>query len=270
MEEKISAETGPETVNGPQRQVNSEWYTCAINKYIQGYIHMKKIVFLILTTLLTGIAGMAFAGGDGGLAPFHSVIVSSEIEAELIESDSAAIELKFSNADRESLIAEVTDSVLRIRMKTGNYKEASLGVKVFFNRDLKMLQASGRAKVSAHTPLNTGGDMAVKLSNGGEMRLELHCDSLNANLSQGSIFHVSGDARTMIVSVSSGATFSGYEFSTEHANVSAGSAAKAKISVSTYLDAKAVSGGFIGYVGDPEIIQQKASLRGEIVKTILE
>jgi hypothetical protein len=231
---------------------------------------MKNTVFLVLATLLTGMAGRAYAGGDGGLEPFHSVIVSSEIEAELIASDCSAIEVDFVNADKENLITEVTDSVLKIRMKTGNYKDARLSVKVFFKHELKMLQASGRAKVSALSPLQTGGDLKVKLSNGGELRLEIYCDSLNAELSQGSIFHVSGDARAMGISVSSGATFSGYEFRTGNATVSAGTGGKAKISVNGSLDARAVSGGFIGYVGEPEKIQQKASLKGEIVKTILE
>ena len=220
--------------------------------------------------LFAGMIAQADAGGTGKLDPFHSVIITSEIEAELILSDSAAIETRFENGNEEDLIAEVVDSVLKIRMKTGSYKDARLKVIIHYNRDLKMVQASARAKIQSWEALHFGGNLSVKLNNGGEMRLKIFCDSLHADLSQGSVFHVTGKARALGLTVSSGATYSGYEFETKNAYVSASSLGKAKVSVSEFLDARATTSGFIGYVGDPETVKKKVSLKGEVVKTFLE
>ena len=107
------------------------------------------------------------------------------------------------------------------------------------------------------------------MSNGGEMRFTLNCDSLSASLSQGSIIHLKGKARSLRVRSGTNATFSGYEFETEKAEVVASGTGKAKVSVSKYLKATANTKGFIGYIGEPDKVDDKTGSGGEIVKTTL-
>jgi hypothetical protein len=79
-----------------------------------------------------------------------------------------------------------------------------------------------------------------------------------------------GSAKKLDLKVSTAATFSGFEFQVEEADVLANSAGKAKVSASKYLKAKAVSGGYISYAGEPEQLETKTSLKGEIVQGVLE
>ena len=204
------------------------------------------------------------------LDPFHSVVVSSGIVAELILSRNEAIESEFENADEEDLIVEVVDSVLKLRMKTGKYKDSDLKVRIYYNKDLQMLEANGRAQIWSDEDIYFDRNLSVKLYNGREIRFILFCDSLNASLSQGSIIYLKGKARFLQVKVNTKATFSGYEFETQEAIANASSAGVAKISVSHSLKAKASTKGFIGYVGEPTKVDQKTSLKGEILKTFLE
>ncbi|MFC2115607.1 GIN domain-containing protein [Bacteroidota bacterium] len=231
---------------------------------------MKKSIIVLLAVLTAGFATKIRAEDQKQLEPFHSIIVSSEIEAELILSKNEAIEMDFENASPEDMIIEIADSVLKVRMKTGNYKDASLKVRIHYNKDLRMLEAGGRAIIWSEEDLYFEKDLAVKLFNGGEMRLRLNCDSLNASLTQGSVIHLEGKTRALTLKVNTGATFSGYKFESMTADVNAIGGGKAKISVRQSLKANASAKGFIGYIGEPTKLDKKTSLKGEIIKTFLE
>jgi hypothetical protein len=231
---------------------------------------MRKTFIFMLVLLSPGMLTVARAADLRETTPFHSIVVSSEIVAELVLSKQEAVETDFKNASGDDLMVEVVDSVLKIRMKTGSYKDALLKVKIYYTGDLRMLEANGRAQIWSEEDLYFEGSLDAKLFNGGEMRFRLQCDSLNANLSQGSIISLTGEARAQQVKVTTGATFSGYEFRTERAHVTASGGGKAKVSASVYLNANASSKGFIGYVGEPAKVDQKTSLMGEVMKTVLE
>ncbi len=231
---------------------------------------MKRTLVFILAVLTAGLTLRVQASEVIEPGYFHSVIVSSEIVAELVLSDREAIAPEFENASEKDLIFEVVDSVLKIRMKTGSYRDASLKAKIYYTGDLRWLEAEGRAQIWSEEDLYFDGALDIRLFNGGEMRFRLFCDSLNATLSQGSVLYLTGKARSQQVRVSTGATFSGYEFETQSTHVSASGAGKAKISVSGFLDANASTKGFIGYVGEPAKVVEKTSLMGEILKTILD
>ena len=231
---------------------------------------MKKASLSIAIILAVFSTQQSNAGDPVKLDPFHSIYVSSEVLVELILSDEEQLVINFENAPEENLIVEVVDSVLRLRMKTGRYKDAKLNVQVHYNKDLRMMEANGRAQIWSEEHLFFDKDLYVRLFNGGEMRFDLHCDSLHANLSQGAIIQLRGEARALKVKTTTNATFSGYEFNTEYAEVLSTGTGKAKVSVSKYLNANAQTKGFIGYVGEPEKVDEKTSVGGEILKTFLE
>ena len=108
---------------------------------------MKKVSVSIAMILVLFLAQRSMAGDPVKLDPFHSIYVSSEVNAELVLSDEEQLEVNFEDAPEENLIVEVVDSVLRLRMKTGRYKDAKLNVRVHYKRDLKMMEANGRAQI---------------------------------------------------------------------------------------------------------------------------
>jgi len=231
---------------------------------------MKKFLILVIF-LAFWLTGMNLKAEDPiKVAPFHSIIVSSEIKAELVLSREESIEIQFDQANTEDLIAEVKDSVLTLRMRTGRYKDSDLKVRINYRTDPRMLEANGRAQIWSEEDMYLDGSLTVKLFNGGEMRFRLYCDSLDATVSQGAVIYLEGETRALNVKANTNATFSGYEFESETAVVTAGSTGKAKVSVSRYLNARATAKGFIGYVGEPEKVDEETSMMGEIVKTFLE
>jgi hypothetical protein len=200
---------------------------------------------------------------------FTGVRVSSKIDAELILAREPAVEINFNDADVGCLIAEVDESILKLRMKTGKYNQEDLKVKIYYTGDLIEISSDGRANIWSDEELYLTG-IKMNLSNGGSIRLKTVADHLDAELAQGSILVISGKAGKLDLKVSTAATFSGYDLQVEEADILANSGGKAKVSVSRYLKAKAISGGWIGYLADPEKIDSQASLKGEIVKTEIE
>ena len=128
------------------------------------------------------------------LPEFHSLNISSEIDAELILSEKEGIDLEIENANPLSLISEVKKGVLTVKMKTGSYKDAVLKVKIHF-KDLKEIESTGRASVWSQEDIYLD-ELSIKLYNGGATRLRLYCDDVDINISQGSILTLKGEGKS--------------------------------------------------------------------------
>jgi hypothetical protein len=229
----------------------------------------NRILFLITVMLLVFIpVAKSQITEKRDLPPFHSLNISSEIDAELVLSVKEGIELEIENANPLSLVSEVKNGVLTVKMKTGSYKDAVLKVKINF-KDLKEIESTGRASVWSEEDIYLE-KLAVRLYNGGATRLRLYCDNVDINISQGAILTLKGEGKFQQVKVNTKATYSGYEFKSEKAVVKSGSYAIAKVHVSNYLEANASSGGFIGFVGNPARVERKTSLGGEVLETTLD
>ena len=231
---------------------------------------MKNRMLFLTTTLLLVLVPVVNSQitEKRDLPEFHSLNISSEIDAELILSEKEGIDLELENANPLNLISEVKNGVLTVKMKTGNYKKAVLKVKIYF-KDLKEIESTARASVWSEEEIYLD-KLAIRLFNGGATRLRLNCDYLDINISQGSILTLKGEGEFQKVKVNTNATYSGYEFKSEKAFVNSSSYGKAKVHVSNRLDAKASAGGFIGFVGNPARVERNTSLGGEILETTLD
>jgi len=229
---------------------------------------MYKLISGITLLFVLSLAASGQDRGTMNLESFNKIKVSSEIDAELVLSKEPSLEIDFNGVDQDLLQAVVEDQTLSLRMKTGSYEKGSLKVKIFFT-DLIKIESSGRANIWSYEELFVP-EMEINLNNGGSIRLKLVTDHLQSELIQGSILMLKGTSKRLDLKVSTGATFSAFEFQVEEADVLANSAGKAKVAVSKYLNAKAVSGGFISYLGEPEKLDSKTSLKGEIVQGFLD
>jgi hypothetical protein len=228
-----------------------------------------KILILSITLLIVFVnEGKTQITEKRELPPFHSLDISSEIDAELVLSEKEGIDLEIENANPLSLVSEVEKGVLKVKMKTGSYKDAVLKVKIHF-KDLKEIESTGRASIWSEEDIYLD-ELTIRLYNGGAARLRLYCDDVDINISQGSILTLKGEGKFQNVKVNTKATYSGYEFTSEKAIVGSSSYGKAKVNVSKYLEANASSGGFIGFVGNPARVERKTSLGGEVLETTLD
>ena len=199
---------------------------------------------------------------------FNKIDVSSGIDVELILDKSCAVEWTLVNIGQDKVVAQIEDKTLKLKTKFGIYKDATIKAKVYYN-ELTGITTSGRGVIWSGEELYVD-KINFNLGSGGEARLTVHADTLNATLTEGSVITVEGDADVIDVKVGTGATFSGYNLNSRVAKVFSNSGAKAKIAVSENLYAKATSKGFIGFIGEPKFLVKDATLGGEISQTVKE
>jgi hypothetical protein len=202
------------------------------------------------------------------LTCFNKINVSNGIDVELILDKSCGIEWNLGNIDPDKVIAKIEDKTLKLRTKLGINKDAVIKAKVYYN-ELIGLTSTGRAVIWSEEELFLD-NITFLLGGGGEARLIVHADTLNAALAEGSVITLEGEATVVDVKVGTGASFSGYNLDSKVAKVFASSGGKAKIAVSENLYARATTKGFIGFIGEPEFLVKDANLGGEISQTVKE
>jgi hypothetical protein len=231
---------------------------------------IEKLKHLLTLLILSGafIIGNSLSAQKADLSCFNKIDVSSGIDVELILDKDCGIEWNLTNIDPDKVVAEIVDKTLRLKTKFGIYKEAKIKAKVYYN-ELTGLITSGRGVIWSQEELYLD-NINFNMGGGGEARLIVHADTLNAALAEGSVITLEGDADVIDVKVGTGGTFSGYNLNSRVAKVFSNSGGKAKIAVSENLYAKATSKGFIGFIGDPEFLVKDATLGGEINQTVKE
>jgi hypothetical protein len=224
---------------------------------------LSTIIFFFLIAISSYISGQVT-----DLNGFDKIEASSGIDVELILSKSCGIEWDLKNIEPDKVIAEIKDKSLKLKTKMGIYKDAVIKAKVYYN-ELYAITATGHAVIWSEEELYLD-KVDFLLGGGGEARLIVHADTINATLAEGSVITLEGETSVLDVTVGTGATFSGYNLLSKQAKVLSNSGAKAKIAVSENLYAKATSKGFIGFIGEPEFLVKEATLGGEISQTVRE
>jgi hypothetical protein len=228
---------------------------------------MKHLLSLLIV-LGALFIGNSLSAQKTDLTCFNKIDVSSGIDVELVLDKNCGIEWTLTNIDPEKVVAEIVDKTLRLKTKFGFYKDAKIKAKVYYN-ELTGLITSGRGVIWSEEELYVD-NINFNLGGGGEARLIIHADTLNASLAEGSVITIEGDADVIDVKVGTGAAFSGYNLNSRVAKVFSNSGGKAKIAVSENLYAKATSKGFIGFIGEPKFLVKDATLGGEISQTVKE
>lgn len=228
---------------------------------------MRTIFFILL---LTGSLFLSAQTTEPRmLDPFEEIFVSGKIEVELILGDEEKVEVVVDQVELSKVITESDGKKLQIKMKPDIYpEERQVWVRVTFD-DLNKLTATTGGMIWSEEVF-TDDYLELNAFSGGDIQLEVWLDNLEAKVGQGSIIQLYGQTDRQEVKATSGGTYSAYELASNECIVTANTGGKVKVQVSDYLDARASTKGFIGYVGDPDKVKINDSFGGEIVKTYLE
>jgi hypothetical protein len=102
--------------------------------------------------------------------------------------------------------------------------------------------------------------IAAKLSSGASAELtNIKADALSVNATSGTVVTLSGSAKSLLLTIDSGASFDGYAATAETVEVTADAGAKAKVSASVKLKASASSGGTVTYKGTATVTKDESS-----------
>lgn len=198
------------------------------------------------------------------LRAFDKVITYDGISVQLSKSDKNHVEI--SGELTEKVVAKVSGSVLKIKMKFGNnFKGKDAHVIVYYTGDLSEIKAQGGSSITSNKVIEDK-DIVLKSSEGSSIDLKVKTNKLTAKVYTGADIKLSGESENILVTVTSGGEFDGKKLKGKYGEVEISAGGSAKIRVSEILDASVTMGGSIYYYGKTETVNNSISMGGTIEK----
>ncbi len=229
---------------------------------------MKKIlIYLMLPVLTVCFSLHTFSQKTEIREPgaFSKIFVQGDIDLELVAGKKESLDIRVENTTPDHVLSGVDEQTLDLRLKTGDYSDAEVMVRVTYT-DLQSLHAAGQATVWSDE-LFWSDELDLLADKGGEISLRVRLEHITARVVHGSIIVLAGTTRSQQVEAGSAGTYSAYGLDCEDTVARASSGGKVKVTANHSLEADAKLKGFVGYIGDPEEKHLNTSLAGEILKT---
>jgi Putative auto-transporter adhesin, head GIN domain len=186
---------------------------------------------------------------------FTGISVARGIEVILTQDDSESVAVSASSAEYQARIkTEVKGGILKIYYSAGfgrlNWKKKkNISLKVYVSAiTLKSISVSSGATLDIQGSVKADG-IVLDFSSGSQFTGEINAKEMKIGQGSGALAKLSGSTQNLTISVSSGATFSGYNFVVSKCNARVSSGGSIDITVNTELEAKASSGGSVNYKG---------------------
>lgn len=226
---------------------------------------MKNLIKTSLVFLFS--IGLVVAHGQitRNVDDFTKISASTNVQVKLIKSDKQKVEIKMLSGDEESLITEVNNDKLIIKIKSGifswNNKSKAL-VKVYYTQ-LNGVEVSAGASVKSDDLIYTE-NMNVEVSSGAVADLEVEAENIDAEVSSGGRITLEGNAKTGDFEASSGANLDASKMICDNVSADVSSGARIDVHVDKKLNADASSGGAIRYKGKVEYTNSDSGWSGQI------
>ncbi len=196
------------------------------------------------------------------LKPFSGLHVNDNIIVRLIKSEREHISVKAQGVDAEDVKTEIINNMLRLYVSGNLFSRKKVIVNLEY-KTIRYITAINGADITTVSTLQTDS-LSIDLKTGGIFYLDANIGYLKSNVIEGSLLNAKGHAAVQDVFVSSSATVSAFDLQTDIANVSASTAATAKVFVTKELHAFASLSGSILYKGNPEICVTESNSAGSI------
>lgn len=185
---------------------------------------------------------------------FHAIEVSNGIDLYLSEGNEAVAVSALDIKNRDKIITEVENGILKIYMEKGlHWGGGDRGLKAYVSfSKLDNLKASGGSDVYIQDILKTD-KLDIDLSGGSDLKGKLNIQDLSLDQSGGSDVDVSGTVANLSVTASGGSDLKGYDLITDVCHIVASGGSDARITVNKELVANASGGSDISYRGTASV-----------------
>ena len=221
---------------------------------------MKNLKFILLFFGCTLFLNAQDKSED--IEEFSELKIFNGLDVEIERSNQAKIEISGEKAEEVSI--KYVKKVLKISVKLHDkFKPKDLKIKVYYNHDILILDANEGASIVSDIAIKQD-NLTIKTQEGAFIQTPVDVNSLTIKVVSGSNIKVSGKADKQKVEVTTGGSYEAYDLATKNTEVVSASGGKAEIKVSGVLDAKVRFGGNIHYKGNPEKVNSKTIIGGNI------
>jgi hypothetical protein len=225
---------------------------------------MKRRVWITLVLAVAFVSAFAQESENRKVTTFSGVKASEGIDVYLKKGSKEEVRVVASGLALSNVITEVSGGYLKIHLKDGEYRNATIKVYATYVA-INKLSASSGATIFHEGILKTN-DLSLGASSAGSIELQAECKTIEASASSAGEVEVKGKATSVSFDVSSAGEISAYELTCDKAEAEASGGASIKLSVTNELNAHASSGGSVRYRGNPERSNTNASSGGSVRK----
>ncbi|HEX6846184.1 MAG TPA: head GIN domain-containing protein [Chitinophagaceae bacterium] len=200
---------------------------------------------------------------------FHAIEVSGGIDLYLSQGDEAVAVSAAKVDDRDKIITEVKDGVLKIWYDWKNSSKFDWGnrkMKAYVSfKNIERLEGSGGSDILVDGTIKVA-KLDMEISGGSDFDGKVETNELKVEASGGSDVDISGKAAKVTIDASGGSDFKGYELASDICNVEASGGSDVHITVNKELSANASGGSDVFYKGAGLIRDIKTS--GSSIKKV--
>jgi hypothetical protein len=226
---------------------------------------MNKVGIILL---LVVVASGAFAQQTETrqLGKFNGIRVGEAIDVYLKKGDKESARIEVDGVSLSDVETEITENVLRIRMRRGNYNGRH-SVKAYVTYvEIKRITSASAANVFSDGVLKAS-TLEITCVSAASIELKLEADNVTIEVASAGDVTLEGKARSLTLETGSAGSVDAYNFECENVEATAASAGTAKINVTKSLKAEASSGGSIRYRGNPTSTNTDSSSGGSVKKS---
>ncbi len=238
---------------------------------------MKALSFLVAILLPLVFAGSCYfdnietIAGNGNVitqerkvSDFSGLKVSNAIDVIITQSDKAAITVKADENLMDWIKTEVVNNELKIYTDKNIRSVKEKKVYVSF-RKLNEIDISSASEVSGENTLVTD-NLDIEVSSAGGLSLAVEADKVNIDISSAGHARLSGKTNNLKAELNQGSDLNAFELEAKIGDISASSAADARVFITEEASFKCSSAGHIEYQGEPRLKNISTSSAGSVNK----
>lgn len=197
------------------------------------------------------------------LSDFNEVKVFNGMEVELIPAKENRITV--SGHSKEKVKFELVENRLEIRLSLENiWSEDNTAIKVYF-RSIQVVDANENSSIELIQEY-TGGNMVFRAQEGASIFARIDAVKVSCKAVTGGQIQLEGKAKSQDIDINTGGHFFGKKFVTERTEVKISVGGRAEINATEYCKATARLGGNIYVHGNPDVLERKTTLGGNILQ----
>lgn len=217
---------------------------------------MKKLLLLLLITNFVSAQDL-----KQNLKEFKSITISSDMDVELIVSDSYKIEVYGNDVDK--LTIDNKGHELKLTTSLSAKFKSDLKTKIYYKPGIRYIKLSNNVKITSADVIQENF-LELELINNVRADLKLNTVDFIAKLELGSDIVLNGVTESQKIEVLTKSNYNAYQLKSKKAYVKV-NASNAFIFVSEFLEANSRIKGEISYKGNPFSVSEKTFL-GKVIR----
>lgn len=218
---------------------------------------------ILFTLMLALFSGQIFAQRilDREVGHFNEIKVFDLIEVNLIRADENRILIKGRNVDDIRFVNR--NGVLKLRMQLEKKFQGEHTLIEVYYTDLDVIDANEGAKIVCNELVDKH-NLELRAQEGGQIRIGMQVDHVNARAVTGGIIQASGLAKEQSIVLNTGGIFEGRDLKTEVSSVKISAGGDAELHASEKVDIKVTAGGDVYVHGNPAEVHKNTLAGGRI------